>query len=150
MSANTDVKTSGSRDSMRHLNRVGLEVEPLAHALQGEGFTREGLFSVVRERLEQSPVQVVSRTAALHLRGAPTLFLELSMSEHETGSYVYAVALELVQGVSLERLNHRDRFFAAPTWRAEAIGLVEEGQLSLLVDTIGATADAFANASDAG
>ena len=94
MSANTDVKTSGNRDSMRHLNRVGLEVEPLAHALQGEGFTREGLFTVVRERLEQSPVQVLSRTVCAALEGgADSCFLmKLSMSEHETGSYVYAVS----------------------------------------------------------
>jgi hypothetical protein len=78
-----------------------------------------------------------------------TLVLELSLSEREPGPYVYTVALELVQGVSLERLSNADRFFAAPTWRAQAVGVVEHGQLSLLREPIGATADAFATAADA-
>ena len=149
MSANTDVKTSGSRDSLRHLDRVGLEVEPLPRALQEEGLTRPQLFRFMQERVERAPVQVVSRTGALHLTGAPTLFLKVSLSEHEPGSYLYTVALELVQGVSLERLCHSDRIFAVPTWRAEAIGLVEHRQLTSLRDQIGATTDAFVSAADA-
>jgi hypothetical protein len=149
MKANTNVRTSGSRDSLRHLDRVGLEVEPLPHTLQEGGLTREDLFGVVRARLERAPVQVLSRTGALHLSGAPTLFLEVSLSEQETVSYVYAVALELIQGVRLERLGDSARFLAAPTWRAEAFGLVEESQLASLRDQIGAVADAFAKASDA-
>jgi hypothetical protein len=91
-------------------------------------------------------VQVVSRTGALHLIGAPTLFLELLMSERQPGSFLYAVALELVQGVSLERLNDPARFFAASTWRAHGIGIIETGQLSLLLDQVGPLADAFVEA----
>jgi hypothetical protein len=149
MSANTDVKTFGSRDSLRHLERVGLEVEPPPHALQEEGLNRQELFSFVRGLLERAPVQILSRTGALHLKGAPTLFLELSTSEREPGSYLYTVALELVQRVSLERLSNSDRFFAVPTWRAEAVGVVERKDLSSLRDVVSATADAFANALDA-
>jgi hypothetical protein len=149
MSAHADVRTSGSRDSLRHLDRVGLEVEPLPRALQEEGLTRPQLFGFVQERLERAPVEVVSRTGALHLTGAPTLFLQVSLSEHESGSYLYTVALELVQGVILERLSDLDRIFAAPTWRAEAIGLVEHRQLSSLRDQIGATTDAFVTVAEA-
>ena len=147
MSAKTDVRTSGSRDSLRYLDRVGLEVEPLPHALQEEGLTREHLFSFVRERLERAPVQVLSRTSALHLKGAPTLFLQVSMSEQENGSFLSVVALELVQGATLERLSDPGRFFAAPTWRALAVGCVGTGQLSLLLDPIGSLADAFVETS---
>jgi hypothetical protein len=149
MSASTDVETSGCSESLHHLERVGLEVETLPRALQEEGLPRQELFSFVRERLERAPVQVLSRTAALHLRGAPTLFLEVSLSERPPGSYLYIVGLELVQGVSLERLSEPDRLFAAPTWRAQVVGVVDRAQMSLLVDQIGAAADAFAKACDA-
>jgi hypothetical protein len=148
MAAHADVRTSGSRDSLRQLNRVGLEIAALPRTLQEEGLTRPQLFRFVRERLERAPVEVVSRTDALHLTGAPTLFLEVSLSEHESGSCLYTVALELIQGVSLERLSDLDRIFAAPTWRAEAIGLVEHRQLSSLRDQIGATTDAFVSAAE--
>lgn len=148
-SAHADVRTSGSRDTLRRLERVGLEVEPLPRALQKESLTRPHVLSFVQERLERAPVEVVSRTGALHLTGAPTIFLEVSLFEYESGSHLYTVALELVQGVSLERLSDSARMFAAPTWRAEAIGLVEHRQLSSLRDRIGATADAFVSAVDA-
>jgi hypothetical protein len=128
---------------------VGLEVEPLPRALQEEGLTRPQVVRFVQERLERAPVDVVSRTGALHLTGAPTLFLEVSLFEYESGSYLYTVALELVQGVSLERLSDSTRVFAAPTWRAETIGLVEHRQLSSLRDRIGATTDAFGSAVEA-
>jgi hypothetical protein len=75
------------------------------------------------------------------------LFLEVWLSEQDAGSYLFAVALELVQGVNLERLSESDRFFAAATWRAESIGLVQRRQLSLLRDQIGATTDAFVSAA---
>ena len=121
----------------------------MPRALQEEGLTRTQLFSFVQERLERAPVEVVSRTGALHLTGAPTLFLEVSLSEDECGAHLCTVALELVQGVSLERLSDSDRIFAAPTWRAEAIGLIEHRQLSSVRDQIGATTDAFVSAADA-
>jgi hypothetical protein len=147
MSGHTSVRTSGCSDSLYHLERVGLEVEASPH--QEEGLTRQQLFSFVRERLERAPVQVLSRTGALHLRGAPTLFLEVSLSERQPGSYLYIVGLELVQGVSLERLSESDRFFAVPTWRAQVVGLVEKAEMSSLLDQVGAAADAFVQASNA-
>jgi hypothetical protein len=69
------------------------------------------------------------------------------MSEREGGIFLYPVALDLVQGVSLERLMNSSRFFAAPTWRAQAIGLAERGQLSSLLHPIGAATDAFASSA---
>jgi hypothetical protein len=148
MGAHTDVETSGCSDSLHNLERVGLEVEALPHALQDEGLTRQELFSFVRERLERAPMQVLSRTGALNLKGAPTLFLAVSLSERQPRSFLYRIDLELVQGVSLERLSQSDRLFAAPTWRAHVVGLVDRAHMSMLVDQIGAAADAFANARD--
>ena len=149
MSEHFHVKTSGSRDSLRDLGRVGLEIEPLASVMEDEGLSRQELFSLTRERLGRAPVQVLSRTGALHLTGAPTLFLDASISECGSGSYLCIVALELVQGVSLERLSNSDRLFAVPTWRAQASGLIHRRQLSSLKDWIRAIADAFAKDSSA-
>ena len=149
MSVHTEVETSGCSDSLRHLERVGLEVESLPRAFQEGGLTRQTLFNFVRERVERAPVHVLSRTGALHLRGAPTLFLEVSLSEQQPGSYLYTIGLELVQGVSLERLSESERQFAAPTWRAQVMGVVDRAHMSLLVDQIGAAADAFATACNA-
>jgi hypothetical protein len=44
--------------------------------------------------------------------------------------------------VRLERSDSGD-FVEAPTWRAEAVGLVQKGQLAALKDQMGAIADAF-------
>jgi hypothetical protein len=98
MSADKHVRISGSRDSLRHLEKVGLEFEALPHALQQKGLTRQELFGALQERLQRASVQVVTRTGALHLRGAPTLIfsLEVLMSERTAGPHVYAVSLELV------------------------------------------------------
>ena len=143
MSTDTDVKTSGSQESLSHLDRVGLEIERLPNPLTEEGVTGQELFQLLKERLSDAPVQVVSRIGALHLRGAPTLFLNVSLHERDAESYVYVITLELVQGVSVERLSDSG-FVAAPTWRAQTVGITRKGQLPLLKDTIGATADAFA------
>jgi len=147
MTPQTNVRTSGSLDSLRHLERVGLEVERLPHALQEGGLTQQDLSGVVREHLGRAPGQILTRTGALHLKGAPTLTLSLSVSEEKPGVFVYSVVLELVQGVRFERLNDSSRSVAAPTWRAEATGLVEQGQFALLKDQAAAVAQAFAVAS---
>jgi hypothetical protein len=43
------------------------------------------------------------------------------VSEQEAGSCPFAVALELVQGVNLERLSESDRFFAEVLWSSDTI-----------------------------
>jgi hypothetical protein len=143
MSGDAEVKTSGSPKSLSHLDTVGLEVERLPGPLAEEGVNPQELFGLLKGRLSKAPVQIVSRTGALHLKGAPTLFLNVSLLEREPESYAYVITLELVQGVSLERLSDSD-VVAAPTWRAQTVGFTRKGQLSLLKDQIGATADAFA------
>jgi hypothetical protein len=142
MPADTEVKTSGSRESLRDLDPVGLEVKQLPSSLKDEGVDQQDVFLFIRERLEKAPLHVISRTGALHRLGSPTLSLEISLFEREPGSFMYTVTLELTQGVSLER-SDSDRFVAAPTWRAETVGLAQKGQLAALKDQMGATADAF-------
>jgi hypothetical protein len=139
----TEVKTSGSQKSLSDLDHVGLEIERLPGALTEEGVNDDDLFRFLAERLETAPVNVLTRTGALHLTGSPTLFLEVSLFERESDSYAYLITLELVQGVSLKRLRDPDRSFGAPTWRAQTVGFTQKGELSLLKDPIGATADAF-------
>ena len=139
-----EVKTSGSVASLRDLTRVGLEVERLPKALQEEGMTEQELNKFVRERLSKVPVQILSRIGALHLTGAPTLFLQTSLFETEARSFIYAVELELVQGVTLERETSSGSTLGAPTWRAQAVGVAKKGQLSTVRDEIGAIADVFA------
>jgi hypothetical protein len=145
MNVKVEVRTSGSRDSLRDLGRVGLEIEPLPRPFLKEGLSREEVFTLVQARLHRVPVQVLSRTDALHMKGAPTLFLQVSLSECGPGSYLYAMALELVQGVSLERLSS-PRFLAAPTWSARGAGLAQRGRLSFLKEQIGVAVDAFVDA----
>jgi hypothetical protein len=142
MPADTEVKTSGSRESLRDLEVVGLEVERLPSSLKDEGVNEQDILSFIRERLEKAPVNVISRTGAEHRRGSPRLSLEVSLFEREPGSFMYTVTLELIQGVGLERSDHH-RFVPAPTWRAEAVGLAQKGQLAALKGQMGATADAF-------
>jgi hypothetical protein len=148
MNANAEVRTSGSPDSLRNLGRIGLEVEPLPRPLLKEGLSRDDVFNLVRARLQRGTVQILNRTGALHVKGAPTLFLRLTLFRWRPRYYLYAVALELVQGVRLERLRDSTRFFAAPTWIAWAVGLVQQGQWPFLQEQISATVDAFVDAKD--
>ena len=142
--ANTEAKTSGSPESLRGLDRVGLDIEQLPPEFKDTEIKQQDLFGFVKSSLRNAPVQVISRTGALHLLGAPTLFLNVSLFEQQPETYVYVVALELVQGAKMERLTGDDRFGGVPTWRAQVVGLTTKCQLVVLKDSIAATGEAFA------
>jgi hypothetical protein len=112
--------------------------------LETAGLDRKEMSRLAREPLSEARLQVLTRTGALHLRGAPTLDLEASVVEAEGGTCVCTVDLVLTQGVELERLSGGEaKPFAAPTWRAQVVGFAPKDDLSLVKEQIGAVVQAF-------
>jgi hypothetical protein len=72
MPADTEVKTSGSRESLRDLEVVGLEVKRFPSSLKDEGVNEQDVLLFMGERLGKAPVAVISRTGAKHRQGSPT------------------------------------------------------------------------------
>ena len=135
-------------------HQVGSARRAIACPSSEEGFSEDEVDRFVREKLDGVAVHIVTRTGALRLQGAPTLYLQSSLLE-TTGESIYVVELELVHGVYLEREEGDIRGHAvrapapgsaldAPTWRARAIGVTKRGHLADIRDEIGAVTDVFA------
>jgi hypothetical protein len=143
MIVDNDVKTFGSPRSLRAFTHVGLDVGRVPQPLRDQGLGELEITKLARARLEPVPFQVLTRTGALHVDGAPTLVVDISLVELDAASHLYSVDLELTQGVHLERLRDPDVAMSAPTWRAQAVGVAQTGQLPSLGDKVAAVVDAF-------
>ena len=138
---------SPKEEFLRGLRMVGLQIERLPAEFEGTDIKQEDLFEFLKPGLASAPVQLLGGPGPLHLSGAPTLFLNVSLFEQQPETYVYVIALELIEDVKLERWSAKEsanRFVRVPTWRAQVVGFTAKGQLSQLKDGIAATGDAFA------
>jgi len=113
------------RQSLRGLEGVHIIVRKLPPEIESKGLTRKSLQEDVESTLNQAKIKVLSAREALFSEGAPSLDLDIKISElrhpsEKLSGYIYSIALTLAQGVMLGR----DPKIAlhADTWKVEDYG----------------------------
>ncbi|MDY6990952.1 MAG: hypothetical protein SWQ30_23160 [Thermodesulfobacteriota bacterium] len=113
------------RESLRGLQGVHIIVRKLPASIESKGLTRKHLQEDVESKLNESKIKVLSAKEALFTEGAPSVDLDVKISElrpasEKASGYAYTIAVRLSQGVILSRdpkiLLHAD------TWKVEDFG----------------------------
>jgi hypothetical protein len=113
------------RQSLRGLEGVHIIVRNLPAEIESKGLTKESLQKDVESKLNQAKIKVLSAREALFTEGAPSLDLDVKISElrhpsEKISGYIYSIGVTLAQAVILGR----DPKIAlhADTWKLEDYG----------------------------
>jgi len=113
------------RQSLQGLEGVNIIVRNLPAEIESKGLTKESIQHDVQSKLDRAKIKVLSAREALSTAGAPSLDLDVKISElrhpsEKFSGYIYSIGVTLTQGVILSR----DPKIAlhADTWKLEDYG----------------------------
>jgi hypothetical protein len=128
------------------IQSIYIYVEPLNEAIRSKGITDDVLSAEVERRLREAGIPVTSYESPDSIPGSPTLYLQVNaLADEYIEQCTYAIRLELVQAVRLER-NPDSTPFYAPTWGVGGVGTHLKGWRHALIDTVIGYVDQFIDA----
>jgi hypothetical protein len=132
---NADGVLSGDRkrETLRDLTGVQVIVEPLAGDAERDGLTAETLQRTIESQLAAAGIRVLSEEERRSQPGFPFLYIGVTTVK-AAAVYSYAIDISLNQTVNLTR--HPTIATFAPTWTAQATGVVSDSHLSEVTDHV--------------
>jgi hypothetical protein len=128
------------------IHSVYIYVEPLNEEVESKGITDDVLAAEVERRLREAGIAVAGYDSPDSIPGSPTLYLQVNaLADEYIEQCTYAIRLELVQAVRLER-NPDSTPFHAPTWGVGGVGIHLKGWRQALIDTVIGYVDQFIDA----
>jgi hypothetical protein len=113
------------RQSLQGLEGVNIIVRKLPAEIESKGLTKESIQHDVQSKLDRAKIKVLSAGEALSTAGAPSLDLDVRISElrhpsEKVSGYIYTIGVTLTQAVILGRDPKIS--LHADTWKLEDYG----------------------------
>lgn len=131
--ANGVLSGDRKRETLRDLTGVQVIVEPLTGDAERDGLTADTLRRATESQLTAAGIRVLSESERRNQPGFPFLYIGVT-TVRASALYSYAIDISLNQTVNLTR--HPTIATFAPTWTAQATGVVSDSRLSDVADHV--------------
>jgi len=122
-------QTSASKESLRGLQSVFINILPIASDAQADGLSANQIRKVVEFELNKAGV--LFRKEAQSEQENANLIITIDTIKHPQGVYIFTVNISVVQEMQIARLQKQNTF-PAETYSKRALGLTTPNQMDII------------------
>lgn len=127
-------QTPTSKESLRGLHGVFVNILPLAADAQADGLSAAQVQKIVETELHKAGIPINSESKfGQEFAG---LIITIDTIKHPQGVYVFTVSVAVVQEVKISRTQGKGGIFPAETYSKRALGITTPSRMNLLYEPL--------------